>query len=189
MLFFLLFDLSLDYKKRKPASVSSRLYEKHISRTIMKKILPAVKEKKELSFYPSKLSLLSLPVSRPKSNYYERTNGRDTLIMASGDWRNPKTKELEPIGLPYGIIPRHTLAYLCTKYHQNKRDKENPRIINLGNCLADFLRNIHCSKGGGRYKAMNNQLEKFFRCRLNYVYFALVVAERSRYTSSFWLYG
>ena len=136
----------------------------------MKKILPAVKEKKELSFYPSKLSLLSLPVSRPKSNYYKRTNGRDTLIIESGSWENPKTKELEAVGLPYGIIPRHTLAYLCTKYHQNKRDKENPRIIKLGNCLADFFRNINCTKFGQSYKNMNIQLERFFRCRLNSIY-------------------
>ena len=77
-----------------------------------------------------------------------------------------KTKKLEAVGLPYGIIPRHTLAYLCTKYHQNKKDKENPRVIKLGTCLADFLRNINCSKGGKSYKAMNNQLERFFRARV-----------------------
>ena len=59
----------------------------------MKKINQLIKQKKELTFYPSKLSLLSLPVSRPKNNYYERTNGRDSLIIESGSWRNPKNKK------------------------------------------------------------------------------------------------
>lgn len=128
-----------------------------------------VNTKKELTFYPSKLASISLPVSKPKSNYYERTNGRDSLILESGGWKNPKTKELEAIGLPYGIIPRHTLLYLCQQYHRNKKDKQNPRVIELETTIPAFLEAINCSKGGTSYKRIMKQVEKLLSARITII--------------------
>lgn len=128
-----------------------------------------VNKKKALTFFPSKLAGLSLPVSKPKNLLYNRTNGRDDLIMESGSWINPKNQKLEHLGLPYGIIPRHTILYLCQEYHRNKLITDKPRIIKLKSTLPAFLKSINCSQGGKDYKRIKKQVEQLLCLRMTII--------------------
>lgn len=128
---------------------------------------PEIKEKIPKTYFPSALAGLSFPVKKQKSRFYERTNGLNTIALASGDWKNPKTNKLESLPLPYGIIPRQSLSYLALAYKNNLKNKvKNPRVINLGTNLFDFIKAINTSKGGKTYKNIKNQLEALFRCRI-----------------------
>lgn len=135
-----------------------------------------MKNKAELNFhenpikkfyYPTRFAGISFPASRQKSNFFKRTNGKDSFYLESGSWENPNTGKTEYLPLPYGIIPRQTLAFLGKVYHNNlKQGKENPRIIDLGDNLFSFLTAINSSVGGKTYKSIMKQLDALFRCRI-----------------------
>ena len=123
-------------------------------------------QKKDLATFPSKLSILPLPIRKPNSYFYERSNGRDSIVIESGSWKNPKTGKKEHLGLPYGIYPRHILMYLSQEYLRNKAKNKNPRVINLPNTMPEFLAQLGYKKGGETYKRIYQQTLKLLEARI-----------------------
>ncbi|NML19065.1 pirin [Azohydromonas sp. G-1-1-14] len=76
----------------------------------------------------------TLPHKKVEGNEFTRTNGSYTLsIMAPSK-----------IGLPYGTIPRLLLAYVT-----REAVRTNSRVIELGESMAAFMRQLGLIRAGG----------------------------------------
>ena len=111
-------------------------------------------------FASREMILLNLPHSDPKkAPVWSRKNGNLSLIVQGGYKKDPKTKELVYLGIPYGATARLLLFYLMSEATLTK----SPRIY-LGNSFAAFLEAIGAAKDGGGKKsgrvAVLRQLEK-----------------------------
>ena len=111
-----------------------------------------------LAFFARILVLATMPHSRPKDPIFERQNGKFRMLMM-GDPR---------IGLPYGSIPRLTLAWLSTEALRHKS-----RTIELGESLSDFMRQLDMMPTGGRWGSitrLRNQLGRLFSTAISCAY-------------------
>jgi len=110
-----------------------------------------------------------LPHREPKDIAWQRVNGNLTLTVKSGiGFEKGKSKVY---GLPYGTIPRLLLAWLNSEAFRNSQDteNENPRHIQLGKSLSEFLEKIGIPRTGGKrggITSFKNQAEKLFRAEI-----------------------
>lgn len=118
-----------------------------------------------IAFSPRQLILTTLPHRDPGNvPSYQRKNGNLTMTIQAGI--DPKTGEV--VGYPYGSIPRLLTYYLTTKAILNKADisNKNPRRIELGNTLAEFMRELgYNPKSGGNKSAaryLKEQIHRYF---------------------------
>lgn len=92
---------------------------------------------------------------------WKRTNGTYTLIIQSG-----LDKNLKPIGLPYGNIPRLLLIWIATEVTLKKE-----RILVLGSSLNNFLNklNLGRSSGGhtGNATRFKEQMKRLFSAKIS----------------------
>lgn len=129
-------------------------------------------EARALAFISRVLVQAFLPHSDPEKVIWTRKNGDFTLSIKSG-FEGSKTGEPVFFGLPYGTIPRLLLAWLNSEAVRNAQDKENknPKIINLGRSLSDFLEKIGLvSATGGRNGSITRfkkQAERLFRSEIS----------------------
>jgi hypothetical protein len=105
---------------------------------------------KTLAFVSRVLVQAFLPHSDPKKAGWVRRNGDFTLSVKSG-FTLTEDGEHKFIGVPYGSIPRLLLAWLNSEAVSNAQDENNPnpRIINLGRSLSEFLEKIGVQRTGG----------------------------------------
>jgi hypothetical protein len=112
------------------------------------------------AFLTRQLVQVTLPHSNPGNvPAWQRRNGNLTLVIRPG-WDHKKSKI---IGYPYGSIPRLLLFWLTTEALQT-----NSRKLELGNSLANFMRDIGLDPFTGRgkrgdSKRLQNQMERLFR--------------------------
>ena len=107
------------------------------------------------------LALCSLPRTNPGDRKeYVRRNGPYTLIMSAGG---------HPARLPYGILPRLLLAWVCSEAVRTQR-----RQLILGRSLYEFMRKLgmesHSGGERGDRTRLKNQMRRFFRCSVQLVY-------------------
>lgn len=127
-----------------------------------------------LAFISRVLVQAFLPHSNPEKVVWTRKNGDFTLTLKSG-FEGSDTGEPIFFGLPYGTIPRLLLAWLNSEALINAQDKENqnPRVINLGRSLSDFIEKIGLvSATGGRNGSITRfkkQAERLFRAEISVV--------------------
>ena len=107
----------------------------------------------------------TLPHRDPgKVNGWKRSNGYFTLVL-----QPPLDAEtMEPMGLPYGSIPRLILLWIVTEAVRTKS-----RHMVLGNTLNDFLREIGLDPNTGRgkrgdAKRLQEQMMRLLRCRISF---------------------
>jgi hypothetical protein len=107
-------------------------------------------EAKTLAFVSSILVQAFLPHTDPKKIGWSRKNGDFTLTVKSGIYQDENGDFLH-YGVPYGSIPRLLLAWLNSEAVSNAQDENspNPRIINLGRSLSEFLEKIGVQRTGG----------------------------------------
>ncbi len=102
----------------------------------------------------------TLPHRDPKANTWSRKNGNYTLSLQTGF-----DDKGEPIGLPYGVIPRLLVFWLVTEAARTK----NP-VLQLGHNLAAFMRDLgldptHGGKKGDPQR-LGVQMRRFFSSRI-----------------------
>lgn len=127
--------------------------------------------KKDAAFIARELVQVSLPHSNPgKIPLWIRTNGNITLAIQPGG--NIKTGE--SYGYPYGTIPRLLLFWMTTEALRN-RHKENPRRLDLGHSLKEFMLELglnpdNGSRGAKRSDArrLEDQMNRFFNAVISF---------------------
>ena len=116
------------------------------------------------AFLTRQLVQVTLPHSSPGNvPIWKRKNGNLTLAIRSG-WSYEKD---QPIGYPFGSIPRLLLFWITTEALQTQSRK-----LDLGASLAGFMRDIGLdpSTGGGQRsdsRRLQNQMERLFRATIS----------------------
>ena len=87
---------------------------------------------KDASFISREFVQATLPHRDPKTNTWQRRNGNYTLSLQTGF-----DDVGDPVGLPYGVIPRLLIFWLVTEAVRIKSP-----VLQLGNNLASFMRDI-----------------------------------------------
>lgn len=120
----------------------------------------------EKAFLARQLVQVTLPHSSPGHvPIWKRQNGDLTLSIRPG-WNHAKD---EPIGYPFGTIPRLLLFWLTTETLKTGR-----RRLELGDSLAGFMRELglDSGRGGARSDArrLRDQMERLFRATISFDY-------------------
>ena len=105
------------------------------------------------------LALCSLPRTNPGNRVrYVRRNGPYTLAMTAGI--NNK--------LPYGILPRLLLAWVCSEAVRTQR-----RELVLGRSLYEFMHKLgmasHSGGARGDRTPLRNQMTRLFGCSVTLI--------------------
>lgn len=127
--------------------------------------------KKDAAFMARELVQVSLPHRSPGAiPVWRRTNGSLTLAIQAGV--NITTGK--SYGYPFGTVPRLLLFWMTTEALRN-RNKANPRRLDLGNSLRDFMLEIglnpdNGSRGAKRSDArrLNDQMNRFFNATISF---------------------
>ena len=116
------------------------------------------------AFLTRQLVQVTLPHSNPGDiPVWERINGNMSLIIRPG-WDRKKD---QPVGYPYGTVPRLLLFWLTTEALRT-----GSRRIELGDSLASFMRELglDSSRGGPRsdVRRLRDQMERLFRSTFSF---------------------
>ncbi len=111
-----------------------------------------------IGYITSILASTSIPHSNIKNLFFKRSNGYISLkIIADPEY-----------GLPYGIIPRIVIIWLCTEVKLNKSPK-----IYLGKNQNEFFKKLGFSCTGGINGTINRvkkQIIKLFHSTISFTY-------------------
>jgi Plasmid encoded RepA protein len=126
---------------------------------------------KDAAFIARELVQASFPHKNPGNiPVWTRGNGNVTLAIQPG--ANIATGK--SYGYPYGTVPRLLLFWMTTEALRNKH-KENPRRLDLGHSLKDFMLELglnpdNGSKGAKRSDArrLNDQMHRFFNAIISF---------------------
>jgi hypothetical protein len=114
----------------------------------------------DIAFVAREFVQATLPHRDPKANTWTRQNGTYTLSVQTGF----DTDSGQPIGLPYGVIPRLLVFWMVTE-----AVRTNSPTLQLGHTLANFMREIGLdpSHGGkkGDPQRLEEQMRRFFSAR------------------------
>jgi hypothetical protein len=117
------------------------------------------------AFLTRQLVQVTLPHSNPGDlPVWGRTNGNMSLIIRPG-WDRKKD---QPVGIPYGTIPRLLLLWITTEALRT-----GSRRIELGESLASFMRQLGLAPhtGGGKRgdaQRLREQMERLFRATISF---------------------
>ncbi len=113
---------------------------------------------KSIGYITSILACTSIPHSNIKKTFFKRSNGNMTLkIIADPEY-----------GLPYGLIPRIIMIWLCTEVKLTKSPK-----LYLGKNQNEFIKKLGLSPTGGKYGSINrvkNQMIRLFHSTISLTY-------------------
>ena len=115
------------------------------------------------AFLTRQLVQATLPHSNPGDvPVWGRTNGNTSLIIRPG-WDRKKD---QPVGFPYGTIPRLLLFWLTTEALRT-----GSRRIEFGNSLSSFMRELGLVPTGGRWGSitrLRDQMERLFQATISF---------------------
>lgn len=115
-----------------------------------------------LGFMSRSLVQATLPHKQIPGTIFIRKNGTFTLSIAT-------TIEC---GLPFGSIPRLLIAWIATEAVRNQHN-QNPRELELGKNLSDFLEQIGLEVRGGKrgdITRLREQMRRLFGCFISCTY-------------------
>jgi hypothetical protein len=118
----------------------------------------AAKDAGALGFMARAMVQATMPHRDPKTNEFERKNGKYTLTMLAPS----KT------GLPYGVIPRLLLAWISTEAVRTQS-----KTLVLGDTLSEFMRQLGLMPTGGRWGTitrLREQAKRLFSCHITLDY-------------------
>ena len=134
----------------------------HFERVDQIDALVAVRdEEPDIGFMMRLLALCTLPRTDPgKRTQYVRRNGPYTLVMSA---------TAEQGRLPFGILPRLALAWVCTEAVRTQS-----RTITLGRSLTSFMRAVGITNDSGGRRGdltrMRTQLQRLFTAAVSLSY-------------------
>ena len=88
-----------------------------------------------LGFMTRSLAIATLPHRRYDGRIFERKNGDFMLTMMTA----------HPEGLPFSVVPRMLLTWVCTEALQT-----GDRVLNLGSSLSGYLAQLGMQSSGGK---------------------------------------
>ena len=114
----------------------------------------------DLGFMARLPALCSLPRTNPGNREkYVRRNGPHALVMTAGGLNK----------LPYGILPRLLLAWVCSEAVRTQR-----RELVLGRSLYEFMQKLgmdsHSGGARGDRTRLRNQMDRLFGCTVSLIY-------------------
>jgi hypothetical protein len=122
----------------------------------------------ERAYLARELVQCTLPHSNPGDiPIWTRTNGNLTLVVARTGF-DPKT--LQPIGYPYGSIPRLLLFWLNTEAVRTGK-----RRLELGDTFSGFIRELGLNPRsgggpGGDHRRVREQMRRLFSSAITFQY-------------------
>jgi hypothetical protein len=109
-----------------------------------------------------------LPYKDPKSTYWQRKNGKYSILLAAGALIDPDNPTGPiPLGLPYGAKPRLFQSYVCTK-----AIKHQSRVIPVERSMTAMMHELGFDVRGGKrgsIQSFKEQINRFARCRFDIV--------------------
>ncbi len=135
---------------------SNKKYKVNNSRT--KFISNKLTNKKSIGYITSILACASIPHSNIKDTFFKRSNGQTSLKIIS----DPE------YGLPYGLIPRILMIWICTEAKLTKSSK-----LFLGKTQNDFIKKLGITPTGGKNGSINRvkkQIMKLFHSTITLTY-------------------
>ncbi len=115
----------------------------------------------ELRYLHVVLAQCGLPYREPdaKLPFYEKKNGRTSLVLTPGVLLDPKTRKPTLQGIPYGAKPRLLMIHLCTEAKLHKSPE-----VEIADSMSAFMRDLGLAVTGGkngsitRFKEQMNRL-------------------------------
>lgn len=114
----------------------------------------------ELRFLHVVLAQCGLPYREPESGlqFYEKRNGRTSLVLTPGVLLDPKTRKATMQGIPYGAKPRLLMIHLCTEAKLRKSP-----VVEIANSMSAFMQDLGLAVTGGKNGSIRNFKEQLNR--------------------------
>lgn len=113
----------------------------------------------DMAFTHAVLCQVGLPRAKVEGREFMRQSGAAWVNVQAGYLDEGKGPVLQPI--PYGVMPRLSLAWLSTFAVRNKE-----REIPIGDSAAEFLRLMGMESDGRRYATLRKQMHALAAVRL-----------------------
>lgn len=111
-----------------------------------------------LGFMARLLVQVTMPHSKPESNYFERRNGPIQISMLAPP----------QVGLPYGTYPRLLMAWVTTETVRTRS-----KVLELGDSLSEFLRRLDLPISAGprgSITILRRQMRRLFASTVSFTY-------------------
>jgi hypothetical protein len=114
----------------------------------------------ELRFLHIVLAQCGLPYREPEAGlqFYEKRNGRTSLVLTPGVLLDPKTRKAALQGIPYGPKPRLLMIHLCTE----AKLKKSPEV-EIAHSMSAFMQDLGIAVTGGKKGSIGNFKEQLNR--------------------------
>jgi hypothetical protein len=114
----------------------------------------------ELRFLHVVLAQCGLPYREPESGlqFYEKRNGRTSLVLTPGVLLDPKTRKVTMQGIPYGAKPRLLMIHLCTEAKLRKSPE-----VEIATSMSAFMQDLGLAVTGGKNGSIGNFKEQLNR--------------------------
>jgi hypothetical protein len=104
-----------------------------------------------------------LPYRDPHTDRWQRTNGKYSILLVSGDIRDPKSPTtFKNVGLPYGPKPRLFQSYICTQVI-----KQQSPVIPIERSMTAMMKELGLQPTGGKdgtIGVFKEQITRFAAC-------------------------
>lgn len=92
------------------------------------------------------------------AQFYEKTNGRTSLVLTPGVLLDPKTRRPVMQGIPYGAKPRLLMIHLCTAAKLQKSAE-----VEIAHSMSAFMRDLGLAVTGGKTGSITRFKEQLNR--------------------------
>ena len=132
---------------------------------VQTRLLDAVEEiysedPSDLRFLHIVLAQCGLPYRKPDPNlrFYEKRNGRASLVLTPGVLLDPKLHKPALQGIPYGAKPRLLMIHLCTEAKLRKSAE-----VEIAHSMSAFMQDLGLAVTGGKNGTIRNFKEQLNR--------------------------
>jgi Plasmid encoded RepA protein len=114
----------------------------------------------ELRFLHVVLAQCGLPYREPEAGlqFYEKRNGRTSLVLTPGVLLDPKTRKAAMQGIPYGAKPRLLMIHLCTVAKLHKSPE-----VEIADSMSAFMQDLGLGVTGGKNGSIGRFKEQLNR--------------------------
>jgi Plasmid encoded RepA protein len=115
---------------------------------------------RELRYLHVVLAQCGLPYREPETRlpFYEKKNGRSSLVLTPGVLLDPKTRKATLQGIPYGAKPRLLMIHLCTEAKLHKSPE-----VEIADSMSAFMRDLGLAVTGGKNGSISHFKEQMNR--------------------------
>ncbi len=121
---------------------------------------------RDMRFLHVVLAQCGLPYRNQDADTYQRQNGNLSLLLSAGELLNPKSKNWEKQGLPYGSRPRLLMLHLCTEAVRTQSAS-----IEIGSSMSGLMVDLGLTVTGGKTGSIGrfkDQLNRLAASRIQF---------------------